>query len=79
VKSGCPFDRQLGNPTPSLAWHSANLPSYKAAPSAAGLLTALDGALWFRAVTISSSGANNEIAIATEIAASLKLFLLIII
>src|SRR5882672_3567540 len=79
VKSGCPSDRQLGNPAPSLPWHSAHLPSYKTEPSATGAPTARDGASWFLAITISLNAANNEITIAAESAANLKLFLLIIV
>jgi hypothetical protein len=78
VKSGCPRDRQLGKPTPSLPWHSAHLPSYTATPSAAELAVALDGVLWPLALTISLSGAHIEIAIAADSAAKAKLFFLVI-
>src|SRR5262245_18276819 len=78
VKSGCPRDRQLGKPTPSLPWHSAHLLSNMAPPSALELPEALDDVLWPLAVTISFSGANNENANAAESVANAKLFFLII-
>src|SRR5262245_66315208 len=78
VKSGCPLDRQLGKPTPSLPWHRAHLPSNKAAPSAPELPEMLDGGLWPLAVAISFSGANKEMATAAHSAAKAKLFFLVI-
>src|SRR5262249_15319462 len=77
VKSGCPFDFQLGNPAPSLPWHSAHLLSYKAVPSAPELPATYDGDLWPLAA-ISFSGADNKIATAAESTANAKIFLLVI-
>src|SRR4030095_9841385 len=77
VKSGCPFDFQLGKPTPSLPWHNEHRLSYKAAPSAPELPATFEDALGPLAA-ISFCGANNKIATAAESAANARLFLLVI-